>query len=132
MNAITSLNLLTINSETMKILFVCTANMERSPTAEMVFRDVPRWEVKSAGTSNTATIPVSKELIDWADKIIVMQRHHMEKLLELSPMSNSKILVLGVEDVYNRFSPQLIDVLIIKMSALFPLDDWVKKYTYSA
>ena len=60
----------------MKILFVCTANEERSPTAEMVFKDVPGWETKSAGTSPDAVVPVSRELIDWADRIVVMQSRH--------------------------------------------------------
>ena len=69
----------------MKILFVCTANEERSPTAEMVFKDVPGWETKSAGTSLDAVVPVSRELIDWADRIVVMQEraHSMQHLKQL-------------------------------------------------
>jgi predicted protein tyrosine phosphatase len=100
--------------------------MERSPTAEMVFKDVPGWNVKSAGTSINAIIPVSRELIDWADKIIVMENRHMEKLIELSPSSSSKIHVLGIDDIYYRCSPELIGLLITKISAQFPLDTWIK------
>jgi predicted protein tyrosine phosphatase len=110
----------------MKILFICTANMERSPTAEMVFRDVPGWLVKSAGTSPDATVPVTRELIDWADRVLVMQSHHMEKIIGLSRMAFRKTLVLGVEDIYYRCSPQLIGLLIMKMGALFPLDEWIQ------
>jgi predicted protein tyrosine phosphatase len=100
--------------------------MERSPTAEIVFRDVPGWEVRSAGTRIDAVIPISTELIDWADKIIVMQDHHMERIKELSPMSIYKTLILEVEDIYYRCSPRLIGLLIMKMGALFHLDDWIK------
>ena len=100
--------------------------MERSPTAEMVFRDVPGWEVKSAGTSIDAVVPLSKELIDWADRIVVMQSRHMKRIVELSRMSFRKTLVLGIEDVYYRCSPSLIGLLIMKMGALFPLDEWIK------
>ena len=110
----------------MKILFVCTANMERSPTAEMVFKDVPGWEVRSAGTSLNVTVPVTRDLIDWADKVVVMQGHHMDRIIELSRMAFNKTLVLGVDDIYYRCSPRLVGLLIMKMSDLFPLDDWVK------
>lgn len=115
-----------INKDRMRILFVCTANMERSPTAEMVFKDVPMWETKSAGTSLDAVVPVSKELIDWADRIVVMQSHHMERIVELSPKAFQKTLVLSVDDIYYRCSPRLIGLLIMKMGALFPLDEWIK------
>ena len=112
--------------KTFKVLFVCTANSERSPTAEMIFKDVPGWETKSAGTSDEATVPVTRELIDWADRIIAMESHHMERLVEISPKCYTKTLFLGVDDVYYRCSPTLIGLLILKMSALFPLDDWIK------
>jgi predicted protein tyrosine phosphatase len=111
----------------MNILFVCTANMERSPTAEMVFRDVPGWVVRSAGTRSNAVVPVSRELADWADQIFVMENHHLETLLESCPTCLNKTTVLGVEDIYYRCSPRLIGVLIMKMSAHFPLDTWIKK-----
>ena len=110
-----------------KVLFVCSANRERSPTAERVFRDVPGWETRSAGTMGGADVPVSKHLIDWADRIIVMENHHLEKLVEMSPTCFRKTQVLGIQDYYYRCSPELIGLLIIKMSALFPLDEWVKQ-----
>jgi predicted protein tyrosine phosphatase len=100
--------------------------MERSPTAEMVFKDVPGWETKSAGTSVNAVVPLSKDLIDWADRIVVMQSHHMKRTVELSTKAFKKTLALGVEDYYYRCSPKLIGLLIMKMGALFPLDEWIK------
>lgn len=67
----------------MKILFVCKANSERSPTAEMVFRDVLGWETLSAGTSSDAVTPLRRELIEWADRVVVMESIHMERVVEL-------------------------------------------------
>ena len=110
----------------MNILFVCKANMERSPTAEMVFKDVPGWIVKSAGTSPDSVVPITRALIDWADRVVVMETQHMEKIIELSRMAFRKTLVLGIDDIYYRCSPTLIGLLIMKMGALFPLDDWIK------
>jgi predicted protein tyrosine phosphatase len=111
----------------MRILFVCTANRERSPTAEMVFRDVPGWEVKSAGTNPDATERVTQGLIDWADRIVVMESRHLERLVEVDRQSFRKTLVLGIEDIYYRCSPLLVGLLINRIGALFPLDEWVRE-----
>ena len=48
------------------ILFVCSQNRLRSPTAEKVFAHRPHLEVASAGTNNDAETPLSGELVDWA------------------------------------------------------------------
>ena len=108
------------------VLFVCTANLERSPTAEMVFKDYPGWNVRSAGTSPNAVKPVSSELLDWADHVIVMGDHHVEKISKISPESLDKTKVLHIEDRYHRCSADLIGTLIIRMSKLFPLNNWLK------
>ena len=110
----------------MNILFVCSVNEERSPTAEMVFKDVSGWNVKSAGTEENAVQRVSEELLDWADKIVVMENKHYEKIMKISPEAVSKVLVLGIEDKYYRCSPELIGLLIVQMSKRFSLDQWVK------
>jgi predicted protein tyrosine phosphatase len=108
------------------VLFICTANLERSPTAEMVFKDYPGWNVRSAGTSPYAVTPVSTELLAWADHVIVMRNIHLEKILEISPSSLDKTKVLHIEDRYHRCSSELIGTLIINMSKLFPLDTWLQ------
>ena len=57
----------------LKVLFVCTGNIDRSPTAEEIFRSYPGVEAKSAGTSELAPTRISKELVEWADLILVME-----------------------------------------------------------
>ncbi|WP_229702021.1 arsenate reductase/protein-tyrosine-phosphatase family protein [Bowmanella pacifica] len=37
-----------------KILFLCSRNRLRSPTAEAIFKGVEGWEVSSAGINNDA------------------------------------------------------------------------------
>src|SRR5207245_3140135 len=65
-----------------RILFVCTANVDRSRTAEDLYRDDPRYEVRSAGTAPFATTPLTRELLQWADRVFVMcerhDRHHTQ------------------------------------------------------
>ena len=57
----------------MKVLFVCTANKLRSPTAEDVFCDYPGIEAVSAGTDAQAPRPLTKELVASADLIFAME-----------------------------------------------------------
>ncbi|MFW6014437.1 MAG: phosphotyrosine protein phosphatase, partial [Candidatus Nanoarchaeia archaeon] len=63
-----------------KILFICTANLNRSKTAEGLFRD--KYPVKSAGTlcikDDGYTTPVGLELLEWADLVIVFESDHVE------------------------------------------------------
>lgn len=60
----------------LNVLFVCDANRLRSPTAEAVFSGRRDLDVKSAGLGKQATVPVSAELLEWADLIFVMEKRH--------------------------------------------------------
>ena len=96
----------------MKVLFICTANIERSPTGEDIFKDEPRYEVKSAGTMiGYAVNPLTLELVDWADIIFCMEEHHRRKVLRLSPESRDKTFVLDIPDIYPRGHPQLVSLI---------------------
>ena len=59
-----------------RILFLCSQNKLRSPTAEKIFSEYPDLEVASAGFDIDAKIKVTKELIEWADFIFVMEKNH--------------------------------------------------------
>lgn len=66
------------------VLFVCSANRLRSPTAEQVFSTWPGIETDSAGISAGATVLLTSEQIDWADIIFVMEKTHRSKLTRAS------------------------------------------------
>ena len=57
-----------------KLLFVCSENRLRSPTAEAVFSEYEGVEAVSAGTNDDAETPVSGDLIEWADVIFVISK----------------------------------------------------------
>ncbi|MEL6660154.1 MAG: protein tyrosine phosphatase [Bacteroidota bacterium] len=93
----------------MNILFICSKNEWRSRTAEMIFRKETRFVAKSAGTSKTARIRVSRKLIDWADLIFVMENHHKARLPELYGGSVEKeVVVLDIPDEYQYMDEELI------------------------
>ncbi len=106
----------------MNLLFVCSRNRLRSPTAEAVFSQYPGVEASSAGTSPDAENPISLELIEWADIVFAMETIHRQKLQQKFPsaMRNKKIVVLGIPDRFQFMDPKLINILKSKIDPLLP------------
>jgi predicted protein tyrosine phosphatase len=101
---------------TKKVLFICGYNIDRSTTAEDLFKGKEGFEVKSAGTRLGARNVVSEELIDWADTIFVMEQEQMDALILINPQSKGKTIVLDIEDSYKRGDPRLVKILREKLS----------------
>ena len=94
-----------------RILFVCTANVDRSRTAEDLYRDDARYEVRSAGTAPFATTPVSRELLRWADRVFVMcerEDAHATQLRMRFPELTTTIVDLDLVDRWPRGDPELV------------------------
>lgn len=104
-------NYLMADMEKTKVLFVCSGNIDRSPTAEGMFKKRADLEVMSAGTSLLARRRVTRQLVDWADKIFVMEQKHADRLESLEPGAQAKIVVLNIPDEYHRNDPELIRLL---------------------
>jgi predicted protein tyrosine phosphatase len=66
----------------LRVLFICAKNRLRNPTAEQVFANWPGVETASAGVNRDADNPVSPELLEWAELILVMESRHRRKLAE--------------------------------------------------
>ena len=84
------------------VLFVCSRNQWRSPTAETVWRKQPGLSVRSAGTSPKARRTVSASDIQWADVVIVMEHKHKSRLMaDFNRLLTHKPLhVLDIPDEY--------------------------------
>jgi predicted protein tyrosine phosphatase len=95
------------------VLFVCSQNKLRSPTAEQVFADRRDIEVSSAGTNNDAESPLSKELVEWADIIFVMEKAHRTKLQTRyrSALNGKRVICLDIPDNYSFMDPALVELL---------------------
>jgi len=106
----------------MRVLFVCTANKLRSPTAERVFRDWPGIEALSAGTDRDSVRPLSNELVASVDLIFAMEKHHREwirKKFKARP-GDGKIIVLDIPDEFERDDPVLVQLLQAKVPRYLP------------
>lgn len=95
------------------MLFVCSRNQWRSLTAEKMFANHAFFQVKSAGTEASARVRVNAKMLDWAQMVFVMEKHHRDKLLQRFPqqMESKKVVVLDIPDVYQLMDPELMDEL---------------------
>jgi predicted protein tyrosine phosphatase len=100
-----------------KLLFVCSENRLRSPTAEAVFSEYEGVEAIGAGTNHDAETPVSGDLVEWADAILVMEKSHRNKISKKykEQLKGKKLVVLDIPDVYERMDPELIKLLKAKV-----------------
>jgi len=103
------------------LLFICSRNQWRSPTAETMLKNHKHYNVRSAGTSPKARKTVSTADIRWADIIIEMEQKHKNKLkAEFSRMLSHKPLhVLDIPDEYTYMAPELIQELDAAMQGVF-------------
>lgn len=106
----------------MKILFVCSANKDRSKTAEDYFSgEYPKIEFISAGTNikickQEGTNPLTEDILKWAERVYVMEEKHRQWIkANIKGKYDYKITVLGVMDIYKYEQKELIDILCQKI-----------------
>jgi predicted protein tyrosine phosphatase len=102
------------------ILFICSRNQWRSPTAEQIWRKHPMLSVRSGGTSPSARRKVSEDDVRWADVIFVMEEKHKSRLVTefTSLIKNKTIHVLDIPDEYKYMDPELVGQLEQAVGAL--------------
>jgi len=100
-----------------KLLFICSQNKLRSPTADNVFSAFDGLECDSAGLAPDAEMALSPEQIEWADIIFVMEKTHRNKLSKRFKqfLKNKRVIVLGVPDEFDYMDPDLINLLKSKV-----------------
>jgi predicted protein tyrosine phosphatase len=95
-----------------RVLFVCSQNRLRSPTAEQVFATWPGLEVDSAGANHDAENPLTGELVAWAEVIFVMEKAHRAKLSKrFKRQLKARVICLDIPDDYAFMDPDLIVLL---------------------
>jgi predicted protein tyrosine phosphatase len=105
-----------------RILFLCSQNKLRSPTAEAIFADHPGIEVDSAGLNNDAEVRLSEEQVRWADLILVMEKVHRDRLNRKfrSALAGKRIAVLNIPDDYDYMDSDLIALLKARCAVYLP------------
>lgn len=102
----------------MNLLFVCSECRLRSPTAEQVFGEYPGITAIAAGTNHDASTPVSGDLVEWADIVLVMEKSHRNKLTKKfrEQLRGKRLVVLGIPDNYEFMEPQLVQLLKVRVA----------------
>ncbi len=95
------------------LLFICSRNRRRSPTAEHLFAGRDDCEVASAGLAPDAEELLSVEEIEWADLIFVMEKKQRAKLSQrfAAHLKNKRVACLDIPDDYEYMQPELVDLL---------------------
>jgi predicted protein tyrosine phosphatase len=103
-----------------RVLFLCSRNRLRSPTAEQVFGTWPELEVDSAGLADDAETVLSAEQLDWAELIVVMEAAHRRRLQarHRRRLRGKKVICLDIPDHYAFMQPELVALLLKKAGPL--------------
>jgi predicted protein tyrosine phosphatase len=99
------------------ILVVCGRNKKRSRTAESIFKNDNRFNIRSDGLSPKSNRKISENDLNWADLIFVMETVYRAKIwglyrhLELPPIE-----ILDIPDDYEFMKEELIEMLTDRIS----------------
>ena len=97
----------------MYVLFLCSRNRLRSPTAEHLFVDWPGVQTASAGLADDAETPLSADMLEGCDLVCVMERRHRALLMRrfAAHLRGVRVVCLDIADHYAYMAPALIDLL---------------------
>jgi predicted protein tyrosine phosphatase len=103
-----------------KLLFICSRNQWRSPTAEALFKQSQVYDARSAGTEAGARIKLTPGLLHWADHIFVMEKRHLQRIRQKYPdivqALDQPIVILNISDDYGLMDEELIETLRSRLS----------------
>lgn len=105
------------------MLFVCSQNRLRSPTAEQVFACHPGINVSSAGTNADAENPLTSELVRWPDLIFVMEKTHRNKLQKRykAELKDARLICLDIPDEFEFMDEGLVRLLKARVTRFLPM-----------
>lgn len=99
-------------SSRFRVLFVCALNQWRSPTAERIYRNDARLEVRSAGVRSEARRRVSRADLEWADVVFVVEREQKRWIQEqFRDVELPEIRVVEIADEFHYMDPRLREAL---------------------
>lgn len=100
------------------LLFICSGNINRSPTAESLFLNSRFYEAKSCGTDPNAVVRITQELVNWANLMFVMSEKedgHLSFLESNFTIKGKVVYDLDIPDNYDRDDPELFGLLRMKI-----------------
>ncbi|MDA1178434.1 MAG: protein tyrosine phosphatase [Planctomycetota bacterium] len=95
------------------LLFVCSRNKWRNPTAERMYRNDARFVVRSCGLSDRSPRQLRETDLTWADVVFAMETKHRARILGQfrEAVGDTPLHVLDIPDDYEFMNPELVDLL---------------------
>lgn len=102
----------------MNLLFICSKNKLRSPTAENVFSAYAGINAIGCGINADSETPLSGDLVKWADVIFAMEAAHKKKISTSyqNLLKGKKVVCLSIPDNYAKMDPELIRLLEVRVA----------------
>ena len=96
-----------------RVLFVCSRNQLRSPTAEKIFSKSSRLDARSRGLAASANRRLTSDDVTWAEVIFVMEPEHKKQLVRIfrEEARLRRIHVLEIPDDYEFMDPELVTII---------------------
>ncbi len=99
-------------TERPNILVVCGRNKKRSRTAEYIFKNDDRFNIRSVGLSPKSNRKISENDLNWADLVFVMETEQRAKIWELyRHLELPTIEILNIPDEYEFMDEELVELL---------------------
>jgi predicted protein tyrosine phosphatase len=97
-----------------RVVFVCSMGLLRSPTGARIYAH--RYNTRSCGVWPDALIPLTKELLEWANEVVFVHpttydaavERFGEDVLHQYERSGTKITILEIPDNYEHMHPEMI------------------------
>lgn len=93
-----------------RVLFVCSMGILRSATGSRLYSY--KYNTRSAGSYGDALIPVTPTLLQWADKIVFVNKENYKNILmefDSKVLNHKDVHVLDIPDMYEHMHPKLIE-----------------------
>lgn len=107
-----------------KILFVCTANYQRSKTCEDLFKGTSEASVSSAGVSRKecarrGSTLCTELMLEAADVIYIFEPLHTERINSHTDYRFAdKLVSLDIPDQYQYMAADLVELILSRLSRL--------------
>lgn len=100
-----------------RVLFLCSLNRNRSPTAQKVFEMVPGIEVRSGGLDWGSAREATPDDLVWTDIIFIMERRHRTMLgRKFGPALRGKnVVMLDIPDRFDPMQRELVELLLCRV-----------------
>lgn len=91
-----------------KVVFVCSAGILRSATAARIYAH--KYNTRSAGSEDYALIPLTEQLMLWADEVVFVNTYNYQRIAEIIDFDEFDCVkrVLDIPDEHWHMAPELI------------------------